>query len=149
MKGFNPAAAFVNEVRKFMSEVRDFIQDYRQFKQEMREFKQEMHEFKQEVTLKLDQVLANQEYLISELSRFKGDSDSLLVSIFGYCHITGYRASQGEMKHMGAKASRFSRKFGYHMSKTQDPRFGEVGLYDPELLRDLFPVNESDEDVND
>lgn len=142
MKGFNPAAAFVNEVRKFMSDVRDFMQEQRQFNQEQRQFNQD-------ITAKVVQVLANQEYLISELSRFKGDSDSLLVSIFGYCHITGYRASQGEMKHMGAKASRFSRKFGYHMSKTQDPRFGEVGLYDPELLRDLFPVNESDEDVND
>ena len=142
MKGFNPAAAFVNEVRKFMSDVRDFMQEQRQFNQEQRQFNTEVRS-----TLAHHTELLNT--LIAELSRFKGDSDSLLVSIFGYCHITGYRASQGEMKHMGAKAARFSRKFGYHMSKTQDPRFGEVGLYDPELLRDLFPVNESEEDVND
>ena len=155
MKGFNPIASLTAAVKTIADKLEQVFVKFEQ-----------VFVILAEHSAILEQVLKNQEvmkgqlnllvaeqkitreqlnFLVAELSRFKTDSDSLLISIFAYCHITGYRADRDEMKHMGRKAKRMSIKFDYKYATTQDPRFGEVHLFDPELLRDLFPV----QDVND
>jgi len=74
------------------------------------------------------------QYLVAEVSRFKNESNELMVSCFAFCTIHGVSFTYGELFTYGGKATRYSRKHGYRIESVQDPRFGAVNLYEPVVL---------------
>jgi hypothetical protein len=76
--------------------------------------------------------------LISEVSRYKNDSDELMVSVYAYCDQEGIAFSHGDLKAWGLKATRLSRRLGNKVESTNDPRFGSVNLYERRVLDFIF-----------
>jgi hypothetical protein len=88
-------------------------------------------EFREKASVALD-------FLVAELSRFKGDSDQMLLSIYAFCTLYQLPFSYGDLATMGRKATWESRKTNAEVQTTADPRFGTVNLYEPEVLERLF-----------
>lgn len=120
MKGFNPLASLIAEFRSFKTLVTDFIQEQREFNKEQRKLLVDLN-------TKVD-------LLVAEVSRYKNDSDELLVSVYAYCTQERIPFSSGELYKWGGLAARMSRRVGAKVVKTNDPRFGEVGLYERYIL---------------
>ena len=126
MKGFNPLASLVNEFKTFVGEVREFMKEQREFNKEQREQMLELH--------------AKVDILVAEVSRYKNDSGELLVSVYAYCTVNGIKFSHGDLFKWGGKATRFSRKHGFKIEQTNDPRFGEVNLYEQTVLDNVVEM---------
>ena len=80
------------------------------------------------------------ELLVAEVSRYKNDSGELLVSVYAYCTVNGIKFSHGDLFKWGGKATRFSRKHGFKIEQTNDPRFGEVNLYEQTVLDNVVEM---------
>ena len=137
MSGFNPW----NEVRQFMKEVRQFMGEMRQFNQEQRQFNAKVSVWMNSADVKL-------ETLIAEVSRYKGESGELMLSAFAFCTIHGVTFTHGDLFTYGGKATRYSRKHGFRIESIQDPRFGMVNLYEPEVLERVI-LGFTDEDYKE
>lgn len=78
------------------------------------------------------------QFLVAEVSRFKNDSDKLMLSMYAFHHVYGISFTHDDLGKKGLIATRYSRKYGYNVCTTQDPRFGVVNLYEPEALERCF-----------
>lgn len=113
MKGFNPLASVVAAIKELTTEVRQFIKEQR--------------EFNKRIEAKVD-------FLVAEVSRYKNDSDELLVSVYAYCMQERVKFSYNDLFYYGGAATRLSRQLGAKIEKTNDPRFGQVNLYERYIL---------------
>lgn len=59
-------------------------------------------------------------------------------TVMGYANLHGWRIALTEANLIGRRASRLSREQGYGVDKVRDPRFGRVGSYHVEILRQAF-----------
>lgn len=97
------------------------------------------------LTARVEQVIETQkkhtewlQFLVAEVSRFKNDSDELMISMYAFHHIYGISFTHDDLGKKGLIATRYSRKHGYRIAQTSDPRFGSVNLYEPEALERCF-----------
>lgn len=124
MQGFNPIAKFMREVREFMKATTAKLDS--------------IIETQKQHTAHLQQLNAKVDYLVSEVSRYKNDSDELLVSVYAFCTQEGVPFSHGDMKRWGRRASFLSKVKGAKVEKTDDPRFGNVNLYERWVLEEVI-----------
>jgi len=73
-----------------------------------------------------------------DLIEAKLPQDTDYYSIMGYAHLLGRRLSVAEAAKIVARAARLSRTLGYGRQKIRDPRFGEVGIYPLEVLKEVL-----------
>ena len=134
-KGFGLEA----QLREINERLKRMETEQQQMRQEQQQFMSEVREFMTDTTAKLN-------FLIAELSRFKNDSDELLVSAFAYFTTRGLKFTYGTLAAFGKLATRYSKRHGYQIEQTQDPRFGFVNLYEPEVLDALIEQQTNEED---
>ena len=59
-------------------------------------------------------------------------------TVSGYAKIHGFRVNVNKANILGRMAARLSREYGYDISRTPDPRFGEVNVYHEDILKEVF-----------
>lgn len=127
MKGFNPIAKLMQEVREFMKATTTKLDA--------------IIETQKQHTALLQQHTALLQQLISEVSRYKNDSDELLVSVYAFCTQEKIPFTHNDLYRWGGQAMRLSKREGFKVEKTNDPRFGKVGLYERQVLESIVGVD--------
>ena len=65
--------------------------------------------------------------------------DQQHYTIIGYANLTGVRGVSREIAaSLGRKASKMSRKQGYHIGKEYDAKYGMVNTYHVDVLQEVF-----------
>lgn len=59
-------------------------------------------------------------------------------TVMGYAILSGVKVSLTLAAQIGKKAKSICLTKGYHIDKIRDPRFGQVGCYPTEVLKDVF-----------
>ena len=63
-------------------------------------------------------------------------------TIAGYASLRGIRVDVNRANMLGRRAVKLSRKYGYDVSRTSDPRFGSVNVYHEDVLKEVFAEKE-------
>lgn len=75
---------------------------------------------------------------IKELQAKMSTRNEDYYTIAGCASIRGIKVDINKANMLGRMASKLSRKYGYDIGKTQDPRFGVVNTYHVDILKDVF-----------
>jgi phage anti-repressor protein len=65
-------------------------------------------------------------------------SPAEFFTIAGFASLRGARVDVNKAALLGRMASSISKKFGYDIGKTHDPRFGQVNTYHSDILAQVF-----------
>ena len=63
------------------------------------------------------------------------------LTIMGYAIVSKVKVSLTMAAALGKKAKKICTDHGYHIDKVRDPRFGEVGVYPTEVLKQVFETS--------
>jgi uncharacterized coiled-coil protein SlyX len=138
MKGFNPLAALTATVKAGFAAVNERLDAIVKVQAEHTKTLAELTKTLAELTKTLAELTTLVHQLISEVSRYKNDSEELMVSMYAYCDQEGIAFSHGDLKTWGGRATRMSRRLGFKVEQTNDPRFGSVNLYERRVLDLIF-----------
>lgn len=138
MKGFNPIAKFMQEVREFMKATTAELNSIKETQKQLNAKVDYLVSEVEALHTKVEALHTKVDYLVSEVSRYKNDSDELLVSVYAFCTQEGVSFSPGDMKRWGRRASFLSKVKGAKVEKTDDPRFGNVNLYERWVLEEVI-----------
>jgi hypothetical protein len=98
--------------------------------------------------IRLDQAEDTIDSLVNELSRYKNDSNELLMSVYAFCKVNKVNFYTNELSVFGYDLTRISKARGFHMETTYDSRYGTVGLYDQQLMCEYFNLETTDGATN-
>jgi hypothetical protein len=98
--------------------------------------------------IRLDQAEDTIDLLVNELSRYKNDSNELLMSVYAFCKVNNVNFYTNELSVFGYDLTRISKARGFHMETTYDSRYGTVGLYDQQLMCEYFNLETTDGATN-